>query len=325
MDHLVPHVAVEQRLERLDVGDLPVLDPEAGGIVHPAVHGDHEEGPGDAGDDDREPAENVHARRQPIPAVDVDRDMKMASRKNEKPSRPKATPNTSPNVAMNSGHSSPSSKDRIVPVTTPIANRISIGVRPALGQRLVERVSRPQPQSLEEDHHRREGDAETDKRDVHGQRQRLHLSGLERYSCSTGPPRMPSTISRTSTRTGAVRPAWRHTPQGSSYHAGAHGSPLVRHRRCLRRAHPGRRQGDALPDPDGLPVLVRLHSHEHSHDQGAGELVAGQRRDQERHPHPPHVLGHHPAHLDGLHRVGRGPRRPLVPARGRGVGIVAWG
>ena len=51
--------------------------------------------------------------------------MKIASRKNENPSSPKASPNTSPNVAMKSGHSRPNSNERIVPVTTPIANRIS--------------------------------------------------------------------------------------------------------------------------------------------------------------------------------------------------------
>ncbi len=52
--------------------------------------------------------------------------MKIASTKNEKPSSPNASPKTSPNVAMKFGHSSPSSNDRIVPVTTPTANRISI-------------------------------------------------------------------------------------------------------------------------------------------------------------------------------------------------------
>ncbi len=51
--------------------------------------------------------------------------MKIASTKNEMPSRPNAIPNTLPNVAMNSGHSSPNSNDRIVPVTTPTANRMS--------------------------------------------------------------------------------------------------------------------------------------------------------------------------------------------------------
>ena len=51
--------------------------------------------------------------------------MKIASRKNEMPSSPNATPNTSPNVAMKSGHSRPNSNDRIVPVTTPVAKMIS--------------------------------------------------------------------------------------------------------------------------------------------------------------------------------------------------------
>ena len=47
--------------------------------------------------------------------------MKIASMKNETPSSPKPTPNTSPNVAMKFGHSRPNSNDRIVPVTTPTA------------------------------------------------------------------------------------------------------------------------------------------------------------------------------------------------------------
>jgi hypothetical protein len=52
--------------------------------------------------------------------------MKIASAKNEKPSSVNPSPNTSANLAMNSGHSSPSSKLRIVPVTTPTANNASI-------------------------------------------------------------------------------------------------------------------------------------------------------------------------------------------------------
>jgi hypothetical protein len=58
--------------------------------------------------------------------------MKIASMKNENPSIPKASPNTSPKLAMNSGQRRPISKERIVPVTTPIANRITM----ALDQRL---------------------------------------------------------------------------------------------------------------------------------------------------------------------------------------------
>jgi hypothetical protein len=51
--------------------------------------------------------------------------MKIASMKNETPSSPKARPNTSPKVAMKSGHSSPNSKERIVPVITPMAKIVS--------------------------------------------------------------------------------------------------------------------------------------------------------------------------------------------------------
>jgi hypothetical protein len=52
--------------------------------------------------------------------------MKMASRKKEKPSRVKPRPNTFPKSAIHCGHSRPSSKDRIVPVTTPTANSASM-------------------------------------------------------------------------------------------------------------------------------------------------------------------------------------------------------
>jgi hypothetical protein len=48
--------------------------------------------------------------------------MKMASTKKEKPSRVKPSPKTLPKSWIHTGHSSPSSNDRIVPVTTPTAN-----------------------------------------------------------------------------------------------------------------------------------------------------------------------------------------------------------
>ena len=52
--------------------------------------------------------------------------MKIASRKNEKPSTAKPSPNTLPNTAVNSGHRRPISNDSTVPVTTPAANSASI-------------------------------------------------------------------------------------------------------------------------------------------------------------------------------------------------------
>jgi hypothetical protein len=47
--------------------------------------------------------------------------MKIASRKNEKPSMENPRPKTEPKVAVKFGHSRPISKDRIVPVITPTA------------------------------------------------------------------------------------------------------------------------------------------------------------------------------------------------------------
>ena len=104
--------------------------------------------------------------------------MKIASRKNEKPSIAKPSPNTLPNVPVKFGHSRPISKLRIVPVTTPTANSADHHPRPAPRERPVELVARAQVEPLDEQHHRRERDPEADERDVHGERERLHLARL---------------------------------------------------------------------------------------------------------------------------------------------------
>ena len=52
--------------------------------------------------------------------------MKIASRKNEKPSRVNPSPNTLPKSAIHAGQSRPSSNDKIVPVTTPTAKSASM-------------------------------------------------------------------------------------------------------------------------------------------------------------------------------------------------------
>ena len=51
--------------------------------------------------------------------------MKIASTKNEMPSSAEREPEDLAEGGHEVGHSSPSSNDRIVPVTTPTANRIS--------------------------------------------------------------------------------------------------------------------------------------------------------------------------------------------------------
>ena len=52
--------------------------------------------------------------------------MKMASTKNENPSSVNPSPNTFPKSCIHTGHSSPSSNERMVPVTTPTANSASM-------------------------------------------------------------------------------------------------------------------------------------------------------------------------------------------------------
>ena len=104
---------------------------------------------------------------------------KIASAKNENPSIAKPSPNTPPNVAVNPGQRSPISKLRIVPVMTPVANSATMTRVPALRERPVERIAGAQAQTLDEEDHRREADAEADERDMDDERQRLQLARLE--------------------------------------------------------------------------------------------------------------------------------------------------
>ena len=80
---------------------------------------------------------------------------------------------------MNSGHSSPSSNDRIVPVTTPTANRAIITFDQRRASASSSGVAAPAAEPLHPQHQHRERDAEADERDVHRERQRLHLPRLE--------------------------------------------------------------------------------------------------------------------------------------------------
>ena len=147
------------------------------------------------------------------------------------PSSAKPIPNTSPNVAMKSGHSSPNSNDRIVPVTTPTANSDQRDLRPALGERLVGDVAGPQVEALDEEDHRRERDAEADDRDVHGQRQRLHPAREERV----GPAR---------TAEGARDAVGRQREEGGVWHRAA----SLPSRRATPEHVAGRYRGARMPD-----------------------------------------------------------------------------
>ena len=136
--------------------------------------------------------------------------MKIASRKNENPSIAKPSPNTPPKVAVKFGHSSPISKLRIVPVITPTANSAST-IR--LQRRASVRYSGSpvrMPQPLGEEHHRRKRDPEADQRDVHRERQRLHLAGLQQIALvdrGEGGGERGEAHARTVPRATAPRPA----------------------------------------------------------------------------------------------------------------------
>src|SRR3954469_20282756 len=92
--------------------------------------------------------------------------MKIASRKNEKPSIANPSPKTAPKVPVKFGHKRPISKLRIVPVTTPTGNRATITRLSAW--RVCGRGRHPcADRATRRTAHRREGDSEADQRDVH--------------------------------------------------------------------------------------------------------------------------------------------------------------
>jgi hypothetical protein len=61
---LVPEeVVLEQRGKRVHVDCLSGAEREPGRVVHPAVDGNHHHGARESGDHDRNPGEEVRARR----------------------------------------------------------------------------------------------------------------------------------------------------------------------------------------------------------------------------------------------------------------------
>ena len=105
--------------------------------------------------------------------------MKIASMKNEKPSIAKPSPNTLPKVR---GEGRPEqahleAEDR--PGDDADGEQRHHHLRPAPRQRPVELIARAQIEPLDEQHQRRECDPEADERDVHRERQRLHLPRLQ--------------------------------------------------------------------------------------------------------------------------------------------------
>ena len=91
---------------------------------------------------------------------------------------------------------------------------------------------------------------------------------------------------------------------------------LRRFRRGVPAGDRGVGPGNAFPHPAGLHLLVRLHPHERAHDPRGGELVAGERADQERYPLHHLVWGILAVLVSRLHRAGIRAREPVAGDRG---------
>ena len=176
---LVPEVRIaEERRPRLRVDRPAIAQIEAAGVVHPTVDRDDEERPGDPRDHDRNAGEEVPARRQPVPSVDVDRDEDRLDEEGE-PLEHEAQPE---HVAEGGHETRPQqaeleAEDR----TRDDADREQREhhLRPAPRDRAEERVPGTQVAPLHEQDHRRKRDAKADQGDVHRERERLHLPSLE--------------------------------------------------------------------------------------------------------------------------------------------------
>src|SRR3954447_1908193 len=117
------------------------------------------------------------ARRQPVPAVDVDADEDRLEEEREaldRESEPEDRPEGPGEVRPQEAHLK--AEDRAG--DHPHGEEGDHHPGPSPGERAVEVVTRAQIEPLGEQHHRREGDSEADQRDVHHEGQRLHLAGL---------------------------------------------------------------------------------------------------------------------------------------------------
>jgi hypothetical protein len=154
-------------------------------VVHPRVDRDHEQGAREPGEHDRHHAQQVRARRHAIPQVHVDGDEDRLEEEREAlqaEGQPEDVAErrheVRPQQAQLEG------QDR--PRDDADGEQRHHHLRPALGQRAVKLVAGAYVERLDEHHHARERDPEADQRDVHGERQRLHLAGLEQVGLLDG-------------------------------------------------------------------------------------------------------------------------------------------
>ena len=166
---------VEDRVERVDVGDLPVgADLEAVGLVHPGVDRDDGKGAPEPRDHHRDAGPEVGPPGEPLPAEDVDRDEDRLGeeedaldREREPEDLPEATGELRPQEAElerqdgagDGAHREQHGRD----------------LRPALGELQRDGIVVSQAPVVGDQHHRGEGDADRGQDDVEPERER-HLA-----------------------------------------------------------------------------------------------------------------------------------------------------
>jgi hypothetical protein len=172
------HRVGEQRRPRMHIGCPAVDQGEPRRVVHPPVHGDDEQRPGDPSDRDRDPGKEMRARREPVPAVRVDADEDGLEEEGE-PLKREPEPEHVPEVLYPDRPQQTELEGQDRAGHHPDREQREHDPRPPAGERPVEVVPGPQVPPLGEQHDHGKRDPEANQRDVHGQRQRLYLPGLE--------------------------------------------------------------------------------------------------------------------------------------------------
>ena len=168
----------EERGDRIHVDHTAALEAEPRRVLHPRVHRQDHERARDPRDGDRNAAQEVQSRRQPVPAVDVDRDEDRLDEERDALERePQAEHRSEP------GHEARPQQPHLEAENRPghhaHSEQREHRLRPALGELPIERVARAQVKPLDQEDKRRERDPEAHDRDVHRERERLHLTRLQ--------------------------------------------------------------------------------------------------------------------------------------------------
>ncbi len=171
---LVGDRGVEDDLQRLDVGDLPVDEREPLRLIHPGVGGDHGEGAAEPGDHDRNARPEVRPAREPLPAVDVDRDEDRLHEE-EDPLDREQDPEHAAEAPRELGPQEPELERQHGAGDGAHREGHRRDLRPALRELQCVGVVAAKSDVVGDQHDRREGDAQTGQDDVEPERER-HLA-----------------------------------------------------------------------------------------------------------------------------------------------------